>query len=212
MIYRFFPLGRNLLRKWIPVHPLSEFTCGCITINDLLLIQNVMYVMNMIVQSNMNEKCNVCYEYDRTIQHEWKMNKWKWINNVRHKTVPKRSLYLSHILGVFRKNSTVYSIVTESYHKPTYTIRSLLVKPKDQTSKKCGVIYKITCPKCDQSYIGETARPMGIRLKEHIKTAGNITSAIGEHISQTGHPISIEDVKIVGTESDWHRRKIKEAI
>ena len=53
---------------------------------------------------------------------------------------------------------------------------------------------------------------MGIRLKEHIKTAGNITSAIGEHISQTGHPISIEDVKIVGTESDWHRRKIKEAI
>ena len=85
-------------------------------------------------------------------------------------------------------------------------------KDKTETAKKCGVVYKISCPECDHSYVGETARTMGQRLKEHLKTQGTITSAIGEHISQTGHPISIENVKIIGTESDWHRRRIKEAI
>ena len=68
------------------------------------------------------------------------------------------------------------------------------------------------CPECDHTYVGETARPMGLRLKEHIKTEGNVTSAIGKYILQTGHLISIENVKIIGTESDWYRRKIKEAI
>ena len=56
------------------------------------------------------------------------------------------------------------------YHKPINTLRSLLVHPKDRTAKaaKCGVVYDIQCPECDQHYIGETARTLGTRMKEHL--------------------------------------------
>ena len=48
------------------------------------------------------------------------------------------------------------------YHKPINTLRSLLVSSKDKTDKvaKCGVVYDIQCPDCNQHYIGETARPL----------------------------------------------------
>ena len=100
------------------------------------------------------------------------------------------------------------------YHKPQNSIRNLLVKPKDPTPivKQCGVVYHIQCPECDQVYIGETSRPMGVRLKEHLKTDGSITSAIGEPIRETGHPIGVENIKVLGRDSDWHTRKVKEAI
>ena len=41
------------------------------------------------------------------------------------------------------------------YHKPINTLRSLFVPPKDRTAKaaKCGVVYDIQCPECDQHYI-----------------------------------------------------------
>ena len=89
----------------------------------------------------------------------------------------------------------------------------MLVKPKDKTpvGKKCGTIYHITCDICNQVYIGETARPMSIRFKEHSATERTIITAVGEHCKNTGHN-SWENVKILGSESSYWRRKIREAI
>ena len=55
------------------------------------------------------------------------------------------------------------------YHKHINTQRSLPVSPKDKTDKaaKCGVVYDIQCPDCNQHYIEETARPLGTCIKEH---------------------------------------------
>ena len=90
----------------------------------------------------------------------------------------------------------------------------MLVKPKHKTpvEKKCGVIYHITCDICDKSYIGETARPMSIRFKEHSATERTIITAIGEHCKNTGHHISWDNVKILSNESSYWRRKIRESI
>ena len=54
-------------------------------------------------------------------------------------------------------------------HKPFNTLRDHLVHPKDETEfeKQCGVIYDIPCANCDNHYIGETARQIGIRITEH---------------------------------------------
>jgi hypothetical protein len=97
------------------------------------------------------------------------------------------------------------------FHKPINTLRHQLVHPKDPTPKelKSGVIYQVKCKTCKSLYIGETARTLKKRLEEHKKSA---TSAINEHCSQTGHQIDWDEVKIVGTESNWTKRKIKEAI
>jgi hypothetical protein len=99
------------------------------------------------------------------------------------------------------------------YHIPTGTIKQSLVHPKDklETHKKCGAIYHIQCKDCTADYIGETSRPLGVRLKEHERTLGSRT-AVGEHCAATGHKIKTIEVKIVEQESGWFKRKVKEAI
>jgi hypothetical protein len=97
------------------------------------------------------------------------------------------------------------------YHKPVNTLRQQLVHPKDSTpkGKKTGVIYQIECQTCNRLYIGETARSLDKRLDEHRKTT---TSAVNEHVKDTGHKIDWEGVKVIGKEDNWAKRKIKEAI
>ena len=106
---------------------------------------------------------------------------------------------------IFRKHGVAV------YHKPVNTLRQQLVHPKDPTPKenKTGVIYQIRCKTCNRLYIGETARTLKTRIQEHKKTT---SSAINEHQANTGHIIDWENVKIIGKEEQWMKRKIKEAI
>ena len=100
-----------------------------------------------------------------------------------------------------------------TYHKPMNTLRSLLVRPKDPTpiEQQCGLVYQIKCQNCHHYYIGETSRNMGTRFKEHTTRKGTV-SAVKEHLNDSKHSCSIENVKILDREENWHRRKIKEAI
>ena len=65
------------------------------------------------------------------------------------------------------------------------TIKQILTKPKDQDpkEKKSSVIYSFQCNHIasDKEYIGETARTLGERCKEHLKQP----SPIHVHIQQT---------------------------
>ena len=57
--------------------------------------------------------------------------------------------------------------------KPYSTLRNTFVHPKDKrdTLEKCDVVYRIPCHNCDQVYIGETGRPLKVRMEEHHKEA-----------------------------------------
>ncbi|XGW33962.1 hypothetical protein V3C99_018028 [Haemonchus contortus] len=46
-----------------------------------------------------------------------------------------------------------------------------------------GVVYKITCCSCGEEYIGETSRPLYVRIKEHVegKVRSRVSSALGAH-------------------------------
>ena len=128
---------------------------------------------------------------------------------------PKITLPLPYVRGTSEKLARVFKKHgVRTYHKPVNTLRSLLVKPKDKTpiEKKCGVVYHITCDTCDQTYIGETARSLSTRFKEHSSTERSILTAVGEHCKNTGHSISWENIKVLSGESNYWRRKIKEAI
>ena len=98
------------------------------------------------------------------------------------------------------------------HFKGSTTIKQLLMKPKDQDPKemKSGIIYSYQCINitCNEEYIGETARTLGERHKEHLKHP----SPIHVHIQQTGHTIEDNRFNIIGKEDWGQARTIKESI
>ena len=63
-----------------------------------------------------------------------------------------------------------------SAFKPHQTLRNCLVHPKDKRdiSQICECVYEIPCHNCNKTYIGETSRLFGTRLKEHKTEAENL--------------------------------------
>ena len=65
-------------------------------------------------------------------------------------------------------------------------LRSQLSQLKDvlPMEQRSGVVYEIPCSTCDKSYIGETIRRLGSRLKEHkdaCRKCEKDKSALAEH-------------------------------
>ncbi len=90
------------------------------------------------------------------------------------------------------------------------------MSPKDKEHKLCkqDVVYYIPCrePSCNACYIGETCRVLGERIKDH---ANDSNSALKRHHLDTNHPIvnpEDDNIKIVGSESNAFKRKVKEAL
>ena len=96
--------------------------------------------------------------------------------------------------------------------KGTNTLRTTLVNPKDKDykTKQTGVIYQYQCPhiQCSSSYIGETGRSLGERVKEHLKAP----SLIHLHSTTTGHPMDPNQFNIMHKEVHSQSRTIKEAM
>ena len=86
------------------------------------------------------------------------------------------------------------------------------MKPKDQDhkNKKSEVIYSYQCGDiaCSEEYIGETARALGERYKEHLKQP----YPIHVHIQQTGHTTTSNNFNIIGREDQGLARTIKESM
>ena len=62
----------------------------------------------------------------------------------------------------------------------------------------------------DHTYIGETKRTLSQRFKEH--TNLDKPTGVGDHCRATGHSVSMKNTKVLTRESNWHKRKVKEAI
>ncbi len=109
-----------------------------------------------------------------------------------------------NIARLFRQSGVTTHI------RPYNTIRSSLVRPKDKVQKceQSGLVYHVSCADCQATYIGETERPLGTRLKEHQKTS----SPIGEHMGAHNHSFAPETITVKCKEKDWFRRGIAEAI
>ena len=93
--------------------------------------------------------------------------------------------------------------------RPTNTIRSRLVHPKDKVEKlqKCGVVYQISCEECNANYVGETARALNTRLKEH----RHPPSHVGQHLREQDHQFKDQEVSVLHQEANWFKRGVAEA-
>ena len=73
-----------------------------------------------------------------------------------------------------------------------------------------GVVYKITCRDYSEEYIGETARPLHVRIKEHIDGIRRLKKSfvLGSHrIRKHNGGIFEVTVKVVAQESELCARK-----
>ena len=98
------------------------------------------------------------------------------------------------------------------HFKGSNTLRTALGNPKDKGPKanQTGIIYHYQCPhiNCPSSYIGESGRTLGDRIKEHFKAP----SPIHLHSSTTGHPMDPNQFSIVHKEVNSHPMTFKEAM
>jgi len=53
-----------------------------------------------------------------------------------------------------------------------------VVHPKDKVrdEEKTELIYRVPCKNCSSSYVGETGRKFGLRIKEHKKKVDSFTT------------------------------------
>ena len=116
-------------------------------------------------------------------------------------------------LSVFYKKIFKYTPIQVCF-KGVNTLKSLLIHPKDKisTDQKKDIVYHWECKAdgCNSSYIGETSRALGKRVKEHSKST---TSAILKHCKDFHHPLpSISDFSIIDKDPSQITREVKEAI
>ncbi|VEL07269.1 unnamed protein product [Protopolystoma xenopodis] len=63
-------------------------------------------------------------------------------------------------------------------------------------------VYGIKCDNCEQKYVGETGRKIGLPIKEHqelCKNMGMERFDIAEHIARTGHEIDWKSTEKLAT-------------
>lgn len=99
-----------------------------------------------------------------------------------------------------RLRNTLRSNGFSLINKPAIKLQQFLGSTKDkiENDQKSG-IYTATCGDCDNKYIGQTARTVKTRFKEHLSKYFNRhydQSAIAAHLNDTGHDIFKVDVKL----------------
>lgn len=61
------------------------------------------------------------------------------------------------------------SLIVRIAFKPERTLRQTLMKVKTRVpeERKRGVVHEVACKECSMTYVGETKRPLKVRLGEH---------------------------------------------
>ncbi len=73
-------------------------------------------------------------------------------------------------------------------------------------------VYKIPCKNCEKCYIGETGRPLHVRINEHRKSNVNLfSSTVNRHANEFSHEIAYDNVEILSFENNSIKRKLLES-
>jgi hypothetical protein len=85
-------------------------------------------------------------------------------------------------------------------------------RPEGDPLHTAQCIYSIPC-ECGRSYIGETGRPLAVRLREHrhnLEQGRLEKSKLAQHAYEEGHRIGWDDARVLEIESNSRCRKYKE--
>ena len=147
-------------------------------------------------------------------------------------TVPKRDYrivlpYLGplsdtiqrRIRNIFREfiPSGKINIVFKTQRRISNLLKFKDVIPSDYDSH---IIYHFKCPSCNAGYIGQTRVHHIVRSSQHLgisewtgkPTTSGVSTSVNKHINTNKCKCSHNDFKIIGHESDYHRRLIKQSL
>jgi hypothetical protein len=86
-------------------------------------------------------------------------------------------------------------------------------RPERDPQQTARCVYSIPC-ECGRSYIGETGRPLAVRLRElkHNLREGLLEKAkLAQHAYEEGHRVGWDEARILDIESNSRYRKYKES-
>ena len=90
-----------------------------------------------------------------------------------------------------------------SYINPSKEVKSTVNSLTHQISgdfscSTLGVIYLVTCRKCNLQYIGQTSRKFCVRMKEHITDIKKAEDKVmGRHFNLQGHSLDDFTVQVI---------------
>jgi hypothetical protein len=137
-------------------------------------------------------------------------------NQLRNEVKPIGSVVIPYVKGISDKFKWIgnrYNIRT--IFKTKHTLRNTLMRtrPMSDPQLTAHCIYNIPC-ECGRSYVGETGRPLSIRIGEHKLNLRNgllDKSKLAQHAFEEDHQISWNEAKILQIEVNSRQRKYTES-
>ncbi|KAJ8915965.1 hypothetical protein NQ315_016642 [Exocentrus adspersus] len=136
--------------------------------------------------------------------------------NRRVEDTNRISTVIPYIRGLSKKTrriGNVYNVRTAFRTQDTLRANLIRVKPKNENQDTNNCIYEIPC-ECEKSYIGETKRPVKVRINEHqtLTRLGNTGKLrIARHVWEEQHQMRWDQATIIAKQQGWKKRKLKEA-
>lgn len=186
--------------------------------NYITDVEKVNFSNNLVVETDNHAPCRMKFEYlptlslpfiNQRITHD--------IMNLQSSIFPNKPFRM-----VFDSTAKISSLIKPLKSKKQNT------KLEETDLKATGTVYKLLCKKCEQNnnistYIGETMRPLGIRVKEHLALIKNDIDLKNKELSASAFQIhAYKDhgkleptdisVEILRHERRTQQRKIIEAI
>ena len=131
--------------------------------------------------------------------------------------LPYRGTKGEHIIRGMTKEinrSLPSNVNTRVTYKGTKLSQKFKVKDKTEFKHSHNLVYEVTCPdpECQAKYIGETARRINERVKDH--SGRDHASYVLKHSLENNHPtVTLNDFKIIGNNPrNRFFRKISEAL
>jgi predicted GIY-YIG superfamily endonuclease len=115
-------------------------------------------------------------------------------------------VYIPYVKGVSEKFKCIgnrYNIRTIFKTKHTLSSSRMKTRPERDQQQTAQCVYSIPC-ECGRSYIGETGRPLAVRLCEHrhnIKDGLLEKSILAQHAYEEGHRVGWDKASILEIES-----------
>jgi hypothetical protein len=137
-------------------------------------------------------------------------------SRLNEKQKPLGSVFILYVKSVSEKFKCIgnrYIIRTIFNTKHTLMSSHMKTRPERDPLQRAQCIYSIPC-ECGRRYIGETSRPLAVRLHEHrhnLQQSLLEKLKLAQHAYEESHRVGWDDARVLEIESNSRYRKYKES-